>query len=48
MRFTVGWAPYAEKLLEKWWIDRPDSRPAITSASNRIDILLANDPHRSV
>ncbi len=43
MRFTVVWTPSAEQELAAIWLVAAD-RPAITSACNTIDALLARDP----
>lgn len=48
MKFTVTWSPSAMDRVTQWWIDRQSDRPAITRATDQIDVLLANDPFRSV
>ena len=43
MRFQVTWLPAAEQRLAKLWLEsRSASR--ITKATDRLDLLLADDP----
>jgi len=43
MRFTVTCLPTADRRLADIWTKAAD-RQAVTSASDHIDVLLANDP----
>jgi hypothetical protein len=43
--WTVAWKPSAEQQLAAIWLSAADRR-AVTSASNRIDHLLATEPER--
>ena len=43
MRFTVTWHPDARDDLARCWIES-SNRNAITAATQRIDLQLANDP----
>jgi plasmid stabilization system protein ParE len=45
MRYTVVWVPSAAQDLAAIWIEAED-RNAVTSAADRIDRLLREDPHR--
>lgn len=45
MRFTVTWTPSAQEDMARLWLDAADRRH-IAEAVNRIDELLAIDPHR--
>ena len=43
MKYTVTWAPTAERALAEIWL-RASDRTAVTEASNRIDQALKHDP----
>ena len=45
MRYTVVWAPSAERDLAVMWIEAEDRRE-VTFAADTIDELLREDPHR--
>jgi mRNA-degrading endonuclease RelE of RelBE toxin-antitoxin system len=45
MRYTVIWAPIAQNQLAQMWLEALD-RSAISQSSDRIDELLATDPHK--
>lgn len=44
MKFTVAWAPIAERKLAELWLAAPD-REALANASDLIDQQLAEKPH---
>ena len=44
MKFTVAWAPVAERKLTDLWLAAPD-REAVASASDLIDQQLRERPH---
>jgi hypothetical protein len=44
MRYTVFWAPTAERDLAQLWLQATD-RPAIRSAADTLDSLLRVDAH---
>jgi plasmid stabilization system protein ParE len=44
MRYTVVWTPTAQQELARIWTAATD-RNAVSAASNRIDYLLARNPH---
>jgi mRNA-degrading endonuclease RelE of RelBE toxin-antitoxin system len=44
MTYAVDWTPQAISQLADFWLSYVHLRQAITSAQDRIDILLASDP----
>lgn len=44
MKFTVAWAPVAERRLAELWLAAPD-REVVANASDVIDQQLAERPH---
>lgn len=45
MNYRVEWTPSAHDRLERIWMAAPD-KAAVMRAANRIDYLLAEDPHQ--
>ena len=44
MKFTVAWAPVAERKLAELWLAAPD-RDSVANASDLVDQQLAEKPH---